>query len=79
MWEIYPHAAEDALSEVMRFEADGVPSLVCRSSTRLCIAVNDHRSATYSVTMYNIEKRGVSVGVVYLRTYVLNNNLHVFI
>jgi WD40 repeat protein len=61
LWEIYPHAKEDALSEVMRFEADSVPSLVCRTSNRLCIAANDHQSATYSITMYDIEQRGQSL------------------
>lgn len=62
VWHISPHASGDALSQVMRVKADGEPSLVCQSSQRLCIAVNDHISATYSITLYGLKERSEDRG-----------------
>ena len=62
VWHISPHASGDALSQVMRVKADGEPSLVCRTTQRLCIAVNDHVSATYSITMYDLKERSKAIG-----------------
>ena len=54
----------------MRIKADSEPSLVCRSRQKVCIAVNDHVAATYSLTMYSLKERSEAGGGVG-RSYVL--------
>ncbi|XP_053401290.1 WD repeat-containing protein 97-like isoform X3 [Mercenaria mercenaria] len=56
VWRVYPFVQE-ALAPLMSFFCAHLPLHMTMIKTNLCVAFQDHATATYSVVMYNLRDR----------------------
>ena len=58
IWRVYPYAQE-ALTPLMSFFCAHLPVHMVVLKTKLCVAFEDHGTATYSVIVHNLENKGI--------------------
>ena len=56
VWRVYPFVQE-ALAPLMSFFCAHLPLHMTMIKTHLCVAFQDHATATYSIVMYNLRDR----------------------
>lgn len=56
VWRLYPFA-EEALAPLMSFYCAHTPVHMTMLKTNLCVAFQDHATATYNIVIYNLKDR----------------------
>ncbi|XP_062569311.1 WD repeat-containing protein 97-like isoform X2 [Saccostrea cucullata] len=61
VWRLYPFA-EEALAPLMSFYCAHTPVHMTMLKTNLCVAFQDHATATYNIVIYNLKDRSSKWG-----------------